>query len=568
MLERGRRIRKLWLALQDKHIRKFKGKVRNYFNQYRKAQLDKLAKTPGIPRAADTFPPAEGIKRVTEDDMLMNEIMLAEREWDRKLQEMLEPLYESAAEDTLKYSKANYGIALDITDPAVIAEVKTSMDLVTQIQKTVASELRITLAQGLNQGETLQELMDRIRKTMNAANSRALTIARTETNAITGAVNRASNKKNGATHKRRITVGSGAKPPPRQTHLDDEGSGFIEVDKVYPFSGQMFVGDMSAGAGEACNCRCAEDYLFGQSTQPLKPPVNPETMLTPPPTVTGATVRQAAIEIIKRNKKERAELIAKEKSLMEKAIKIADELGSAGLDIDSNVEWIAVQKELSKVFKDIDIFNKQKVRTEIQDLVKTTNKPNIKTSVIRETFTHPHTKKKYPPAKPITKATEKKYQGSINNVRNHLNADGLSDETLDVVINRTQIDRAVFNPDSNRIIASPNYDHKMVVHEYGHQIQMNNPGISDAVNEFYENRTKGENAVKLADLFPDASYDKDEFTKIDKFFHPYVGRVAPGSGGEVVSMGIGEFFSSPEKLLEKDPEHFELIADILLGNIR
>lgn len=65
------------------------------------------------------------------------------------------------------------------------------------------------------------------------------------------------------------------------------------------------------------------------------------------------------------------------------------------------------------------------------------------------------------------------------------------------------------------------------VHEIGHILEFRFPQLSKRLNEFYDMRTRGE-ATTLLNTYVDGHRD-DEFTRIDRWGHPYIGKVYSSS---------------------------------------
>ena len=103
-------------------------------------------------------------------------------------------------------------------------------------------------------------------------------------------------------------------------------------------------------------------------------------------------------------------------------------------------------------------------------------------------------------------------------------------------------------------------DQRVILHEFLHILEMENPVIADRVQRFYQRRTQNEQLQKLRDLTGIDAYRDDEVTRVDRFFHPYVGKDYGDKTSEVVSMWA-DIVSG--KRVTDDPEHFMLIYDLL-----
>jgi len=100
---------------------------------------------------------------------------------------------------------------------------------------------------------------------------------------------------------------------------------------------------------------------------------------------------------------------------------------------------------------------------------------------------------------------------------------------------------------------------KVIIHEMSHYLEENSPGMHKKIQAFYDMRTKGETAKWLG-----RGYRPGEMFKKDKFIDDYMGKVYPNAT-EVLSMGMENIYSNPMRLMEKDPEMFDFIIDIIRG---
>jgi len=103
-----------------------------------------------------------------------------------------------------------------------------------------------------------------------------------------------------------------------------------------------------------------------------------------------------------------------------------------------------------------------------------------------------------------------------------------------------------------------------VAHELGHWLEENNQQVREAALEFLKARTKGERAVKLANL--SNSYRTSELAKKDKFLDPYMGKIYENDKAtEIISSGIQYIYEKPLDLATKDPEYFNFMVETLWG---
>jgi HK97 family phage portal protein len=132
---------------------------------------------------------------------------------------------------------------------------KSVKEFAEEIDKTTLDSLRDHIDKGLEAGETVDQIKDRVQdvfdQTTRAEDSRAFMIARTETAKVENYAALQSFDDLGAKYK--IWVAGG--PPgdrPGHTAMDGEK---VEVDKEFS-NGLRFPGDPNGEPGEIINCRC------------------------------------------------------------------------------------------------------------------------------------------------------------------------------------------------------------------------------------------------------------------------------------------------------------------------
>lgn len=117
---------------------------------------------------------------------------------------------------------------------------------------------------------------------------------------------------------------------------------------------------------------------------------------------------------------------------------------------------------------------------------------------------------------------------------------------------------------------------RTAVHEMGHQLEYQVPGVQQAVQEFLAHRIKGYPLQQLNKVFPKSVFRDNEigtdddfgkaFDRIDAF---YAGKVyANGTDSEIMPMGLQKLLEDPIRLAQHDPEFFKLVVGILDGSLR
>lgn len=109
-------------------------------------------------------------------------------------------------------------------------------------------------------------------------------------------------------------------------------------------------------------------------------------------------------------------------------------------------------------------------------------------------------------------------------------------------------------------LSGPEYD-ATAIHELGHYAERAR-NLTRFEKEFYDRRTAGEPLQRLSTLRPGHSYARDEVTRPDQFFDPYVGKSYAHTAYEIVSMGTEALLGRPSRYsLANDPD----MADFILG---
>lgn len=105
---------------------------------------------------------------------------------------------------------------------------------------------------------------------------------------------------------------------------------------------------------------------------------------------------------------------------------------------------------------------------------------------------------------------------------------------------------------------------RTAIHELTHRQEHINDDILRAEKTFYEERTHGENVVRLKDIYPGSNYRPEEITRVDNFLDAYMGKDYGGRAYEILSMGLDTFYTRPLDLA-KDRDMFEWVIEVLLN---
>ena len=231
----------MWHVLDKaavKNERSFITALKKYFQ----SQQDKINKSleKGIKAATDK--PDELIDWQAEDAALL---ALLTPLW-------LQSLGEGASTVNVLFS---FGISEDFLQPKFLEWIDSfGAEMVTNVNNTTKEKLRTTLSEGIEAGESIPKLRDRVSQVMTEAKtSRAVKIARTETHNTVGAGGHETYKAANVQQHEWLTSIDGRE---RDSHASINGQ-IVGINQ--PFSnGLMYPGDASGPAEEVVNCRCTE----------------------------------------------------------------------------------------------------------------------------------------------------------------------------------------------------------------------------------------------------------------------------------------------------------------------
>lgn len=106
---------------------------------------------------------------------------------------------------------------------------------------------------------------------------------------------------------------------------------------------------------------------------------------------------------------------------------------------------------------------------------------------------------------------------------------------------------------------------RVIYHESAHNLEFVGKGLEDAANNFKKEKAENLTPKRLRDITGNRNYNENEIAYVDKYITPYVGKIYPTGGTEVISVGM-EYFVSRTKLKElreKDPEHFNFMLGVI-----
>jgi len=245
---------KLRTAMEEK----FHSKIKRYFYEQRKVQLQLLAD-----RLGGDDKTVSAVKKEFVDDLLFDL-----QEANEKLQKMSWNFWLNAGQEAGQAIYTELGFDLSefvIQDSAAIDVLKDKLIKVVEINDITRDKLRETLSEGLSQVESVSLLQDRVREVFNSYEhpahgsfSRSLTIARTETGQAMATARDAAMDQ---LKVEKIEWGTAGDGNVRNSHIAQSGM-VIKRGETFP-NGCRYPCDPAGAAGEVINCRCVGIPVLG-----------------------------------------------------------------------------------------------------------------------------------------------------------------------------------------------------------------------------------------------------------------------------------------------------------------
>jgi len=172
----------------------------------------------------------------------------------RALTKASEPLYrvtiQRGAEAVI--AELDLGVVVDMTDPRIVGKIAELTGKITRIDDTIESELRASLAEGTQAGESAGEIAARVREVMDASRSRSLTIARTESGQAFGWGRFAEMRDAGILQHEWVAARD---DKVREDHQAEDGS-VVSIGEAFPVTALLYPLDSSGPPEQIINCRC------------------------------------------------------------------------------------------------------------------------------------------------------------------------------------------------------------------------------------------------------------------------------------------------------------------------
>jgi SPP1 gp7 family putative phage head morphogenesis protein len=238
--EKVNRYRRIFLNQQRAQEGRFHKKVKGYIKKQRDKVIPLLIN--GGKKSIETAEILEQIASIWDDEYA-------------RAMTVFTPLIGDSMEVGGRLALSNLGIEREYETARDVVKLRTNR-LATNMNETTWKSLRKTIYTGVSEGETINQITDRVKEVYNVRTTSARRIARTE---VTGAVNEATfdeYQKVGVQMKQ--WVGG-----ERETHVENASVGPIPMGAVFP-NGQQYPGDPAGGASEVINCRCTLAPIVGE----------------------------------------------------------------------------------------------------------------------------------------------------------------------------------------------------------------------------------------------------------------------------------------------------------------
>lgn len=232
-----RRQRQAFLRRQAKLEREYIGILLRYFKGQRE-------------RVMGLFPGHK--KDLVLDKLRISRILdQLETGWFRetkKLQDVSQEPIENALLMGVRQAISNIENAVDITELNTQVALLRRTNKLRNVSLTTFNQIKAELGKGLNLGESIDTMADRIDHMFDLTKRRAIVIARTETAGAMSEGSLMTYKDNDVKLKRIVTAGDDRV---REKHRDNAAEGAIPVDQPFIGTGEMYPGETEI------MCRCS-----------------------------------------------------------------------------------------------------------------------------------------------------------------------------------------------------------------------------------------------------------------------------------------------------------------------
>lgn len=267
---------------------RFRARVRSWMNA-RRGEILRFMEGAAKTRAEGDLP-GEFLRELEKF------LIAAEARWSELLDKQTAGVYREifrAASADMMEELGKVGF-VDMGDPAVAKFMAEKAVKIKGVSDTVIEGIRKTLAEGVVEQDNLVELQDRVRDVFRAGNSRAQTIAQTETSQATNGARQLVMEQEGVKQQEWMTsedafvrdeTGDRKNGPANHRELDGKvvpvGASFVDGIRLH------YPSDPAAPAQWVVNCRCLaapvlEDRGIKPDTRAVEPDPEPAPAPLPP----------------------------------------------------------------------------------------------------------------------------------------------------------------------------------------------------------------------------------------------------------------------------------------------
>ncbi|MBX0331274.1 hypothetical protein K2Z83_26855, partial [Oscillochloris sp. ZM17-4] len=131
-------------------------------------------------------------------------------------------------------------------------------------------------------------------------------------------------------------------------------------------------------------------------------------------------------------------------------------------------------------------------------------------------------------------------------------------------VEKTESSRSYYSNHEECIYLSDGARRSTMAHEMGHWIEWRVPRLREAAQAYLAHRTRGEDLVQLREV-SNRNYGADEWTRPDRFEHPYFGKHYDSGSTELVSMMSEEMTDGTRGVTLKDPDLFAWFCGVMVS---
>lgn len=242
--------RKEFLKALPRYQKKFRTQLKGYFGQQQKQVLANLKEEGEYPKAA-------GGMRVKNIDKWINKILFDQKRQNEILVEVAGDMYRDNITNGAEAVARLMGVSVSeiLASAPVVEFISKRSFVMLAVNETTTADLRKTLREGIESGEDLGQIRERITNVYDEAQDfRAETIARTEVGSAQNFGRNTEMENQKVKNKVWIAIFSNT----REAHVEADGQ-IVRVDEAFVVDGERleFPGDPAGSPGNVINCQCS-----------------------------------------------------------------------------------------------------------------------------------------------------------------------------------------------------------------------------------------------------------------------------------------------------------------------